>query len=61
MHGGICSHVVALLFTAEANSLFKEQTSLTSFLCVWLPPSFQCVPYVEVSKMDFKTSEIKEN
>ena len=42
--GETCSHVATLLFTSEANAQFKQQTTSTSF---WLPPSFQCVPYVE--------------
>lgn len=57
--GETCSHVAALLFTAEANSQFKQQTSSTSVPCTWLPPSFQRVPYVEVSEIDFKTPVMK--
>ena len=57
--GETCSHVAALLFTAEANSQFKQQTSSTSLPCAWLPPCFQCVPYVEIGKIDFKTPVMK--
>ena len=45
-----CSHVVALLFTAEANSPFKQQTSSPSLLCVW----FQYGDlFIRVGEMDF--------
>ena len=53
MHGwtqGTCSHVAALLFIAEANSPFKQQTSSPSLLCVW----FQCGDlFIRVGEMDF--------
>jgi len=54
-----CSHVASVLFTAEANSQFKQQTSSTSLPCARLPPSFQYVPYIEVGEMDFKTPGMK--
>lgn len=38
-----CSHIAALLFTRMVNN-----TSSTTLLCSWLPPSFQSVPYVEL-------------
>jgi len=57
--GETCSHVAAVLFTAEANSQFKQQTSSTSLPCTWLLPSFQCVPHTEVGKLDFKTPGMK--
>ena len=57
--GETCSGVAALLFTAEANSQFKQQTSSTSLPCAWLPPSFQGVPYVEIGKIDFKIPVMK--
>ena len=51
-----CSHIAALLFTAEANSQFKQQTSSPSLLCVW----FQCDDlYIRVGEMDFITTGIK--
>ena len=46
--GEACSHVAALLFTAEANSQLKSQHSSTSLPCSWLPPSFRSVPFAEV-------------
>ena len=55
--GEACSHVAALLFIAEAKSHFKQQATFTPsilLLCAWLPPSFQCAPYVEVVKIDLK-------
>ena len=55
-----CSHVAAVLFTAEANYQFKQRTSSTSLPCTWLPLSFQCdAPYIEVGEMDFKTPGMK--
>ena len=58
--GETCSHVAAVLFTAEANYQFKQQTSSTSLPCAWLPPSFQCdVPYIVVGEIDFKTPGLK--
>ena len=53
--GEVCSHVAAVLFTAEANTQIKNRTSSTSLPCSWLPPSFQTVPCVQVSDMDFTT------
>ena len=50
-----CSHVAALLFTAEANFQFKQQTSSTSLPCAWLPP-FQCGdPYIRVGENTVET------
>ena len=42
--GEVCSHVAAVLFTAEANTQIKNCTSSTSLPCSWLPSSFQTVP-----------------
>ena len=45
----------ALLFTAEANFQFKQQTSSTSLPCAWLPP-FQCGdPYIRVGENTVET------
>ena len=55
----VCSHVAAVLFTAEANTQVKNRTSSTSLPCAWLPPSFQTVPFVEVADMDFTTPRCK--
>ena len=57
--GEICSHVAAVLFTAEANTRTKAGFSSTSLPCSWLPKSFQFVPYVQVKDMDFKTPGLK--
>lgn len=35
--GEVCSHVAAVLFTAEVNTQVKNCTSSTSFPCAWLP------------------------
>ena len=53
-----CLHIAALLFTAEANSQFKQQTSSPSLLCVW----FQCDDlFIRVGEMDFITTGMKRN
>ena len=57
--GEACSHVAALLFTADANTKIKAGFSTTSLPCSWLPKSFQFVPYIEVKYMDFKTPNLK--
>ena len=57
--GEVCSHVAAVLFTAEANTQVKNHTSSTSLPCAWLLPSFQTVPFVEVADMDFTTPQCK--
>ena len=41
--GEACSHVAALLFTAEARNRLCKEASCTSQLCAWLPPSMQNV------------------
>jgi len=57
--GEACSHVAAVLFTADANTKIKAGFSTTSLPCSWLPKSFQFVPYVEVKDMDFRTPSLK--
>ena len=54
-----CTHIAALLFAAEANTQVKSQFSCTSLPCSWLPPSFQKVPYAEISQIDFTTPKQK--
>ena len=44
--GGACSHVAAVLFAAEANSITKRQFSSTSLPCSWLPPTFRAIMQV---------------
>ena len=57
--GEACSHVAAVLFTADANTKIKAGFSATSLPCSWLLKSFQFVPYVEVKDMDFRTLSVK--
>ena len=38
--GEACSHIAAILFTAEANTHVKNQFSQIALSCSWLPPSF---------------------
>ena len=57
--GEACSHTAALLFTSEANTKMKNSTSCTSLPCSWLPPTFQTVPYAELSNIDFMTPNAK--
>ena len=57
--GEACLHITALLFTLEANTKMKNSTSCTSLPCSWLPPTFQNVPYAELSDTDFTTPNAK--
>ena len=57
--GETCSHVAALLFTLEANTRFQANTSSTSCLCSWLPPSISNVEYAPVADIDF-TGPVKK-
>ena len=57
--GEACSHVAAVLFTAEANTQSKQQFSSTSLPCSWLPTSFQFVNFSKVAEIDFKTPSMK--
>jgi len=47
--------MAAVLFIAEANTQINNCTSSTSLPCAWLLPSFQAVPCMQVSDMDFTT------
>ena len=57
--GEACSHVAALLFVLEGNTLLKQQFSCTSLPCSWLPASFRSVLFAEMSKIDFTTPSQK--
>ena len=57
--GEACSHVVAVLFAAQTNTLTKHQFSSTSLPCSWLPPSFQSVKFDEICNIDFTTPKSK--
>ena len=53
--GEVCSHVAAVLFAAESNTLIKRQFSATSLPCSWLPAKFKFVSFSKVADIDFKT------
>ena len=53
--GEACSHVAAVQFAAEANSITKRQFSSTSLPCSWLPPTFRTVKFAEIRSIDFST------
>ena len=57
--GEACSHVAAVLFAAEANSVTKLQFSSTSLPCSWLPSTFQSVKFSEINGIDFSTPQLK--
>ena len=57
--GEACSHVAAVLFAAQTNTLTKRQFSSTSLPCSWLPPSFRSVKFDEISNIDFTTPQSK--
>ena len=59
--GKACSHVAALLFVLEGNTLLKQQFSCTSLPCSWLPASFHSVSFAEMSKIDFTTPKKKKS
>ena len=40
--GEACSHIFALLFLLEGNTLYQNNLSCISLPCSWLPPSLQC-------------------
>ena len=50
--GGVCAHVAALLFAAEAHNRLKD-TSCTSQPCAWLSPNMQNVAYAPISDINF--------
>ena len=57
--GEACSHVAAVLFAAEANTIVKQQLSCTSLPCSWLPPAFRTVPFLPLAEIDFRTPKQK--
>ena len=57
--GEACSHIAAVLFTAEANTQTKHQLSSTSLPCSWLPASYQFVSFSKVANIDFTTPSQK--
>ena len=57
--GEVCSHVAAVLFAAEGNTLIKRQFSATSLPCSWLPANFKFVSFSKVADIDFKTPSQK--
>ena len=57
--GEACSHIAALLFTAEANTQAKQQFASTSLPCSWIPPSYRSVNFSEMSNLDFTTPNKK--
>ena len=57
--GEAYSHVAALLFVLEGNTLLKQQFSCISLPCSWLPASLRSVPFAKMSKIDFTTPSQK--
>ena len=57
--GGVCAHVTALLFAAEAYSRLKD-TSCTLQPCAWLSPSMQNVAYAPISDINFTAAPTME-
>ena len=57
--GEACSHITAVLFAAEANTLTKRQLTSTSLPCSWLPPTFRNVKFDEICNIDFTTPQHK--
>ena len=57
--GEVCSHVAAVLFAAEGNTLIKRQFSVTSLPCSWLPAKFKFVSFSKVADIDFITPNQK--
>ena len=54
--GEACSHISALLFTAETNTQFRnDDTSCTSTLCSWSAVNTKKCEYVPICKIDFTT------
>ena len=58
--GETCSHIAAVLFTAEGNTRVKSQFSSTSLPCSWLLPSFRSIEYTPISEIDFSTPKHKQ-
>ena len=57
--GEACSHILAVLFAAEANRRILKNVSCTSALCSWLPAGNQSVGYAPMSDIDFTTPAAK--
>ena len=57
--GEACSHIAAILFAAEANTIVKQQLSCTSLPCTWLPPAFRTVPFLPLAEINFRTPKQK--
>ena len=57
--GEACSHIAALLFLLEGNTLYQNNLSCTSLPCSWLPPSFHSVPFAQLADIDFSTPQAK--
>ena len=57
--GEACSHIAALLFAVEANTLMRKNTSCTSGPCSWLLPGCRKVEYAPISDIDFRSSRKK--
>ena len=57
--GEVCSHVAAVLFAVDGNTLIKRQFSATSLPCSWLPAKFKFVSFSKVADIDFKTPNQK--
>ena len=55
--GEACSHISALLFTAEANTQFRNDTSCTSTLCSWTAVNTKKCEYAPICKTDFTTTQ----
>ena len=51
--GEACSHIAALLFAVDANTLMRKNTSCTSGPCSWLLPGCKKVEYALISDIDF--------
>ena len=55
--GEACSHISALLFSTEANTQTRKNTSCTSTSCTWLVPSLKKVEYAPICDIDFTTPQ----
>lgn len=58
---GLGARILLLCYShyLEGNTKRKNSTSCTSLPCSWLPPTFQNVPYAELSDIDFTTPNAK--
>ena len=55
--GEACSHISALLFSTEANTQTRKNTSCTSTSCTWLVPILKKVEYAPICDIDFTTPQ----